>query len=490
MDSGASKPDGEARRLTCNVIKQDDSAVYQETGGQQDSHVVAENDQDQSKANEENGKRHGKKEIMKARAPNDREKELGKGRPRDIIERKAKVKCAAANDEEDFGGLFELKEKRTSVDTASSDVCAPMPTQGDKKKEFEWMDSDDEVKEEICEVNGDDEKGDEGGDIDEENSMEVSVETLDAVQSFGRMMLLAPSLQKRLRSGSMPPADVTAACRALARTKFFDCDIFQDLYTCLQKLLSEDTLDGAQTHDAILCLKALNAYDREVFSSVARAFRAKTRAMDVGMRQSWLEVFKGFAHAADADFLQLLEVPPLVPTNPSFRKIRCFHHSRGTCVLEALCTFSHDSRAPLSLADGCSEDWWRSKPLVMTQNQKTLGFGVYGTSSNADMRNPPIAPSGWCMPGGSLGINQAMAAAMPQCTAQGMPQALSQGMAQGMAAAGGVMVVPGNANGMSVGGPLSSGLPMTMPASGPLQASAAMMFMRPDPEADMTGHGL
>jgi len=134
----------------------------------------------------------------------------------------------------------------------------------------------------------------------------------------------------------------------------------------------------AQTHDAILCLKTLNAYDKSIFSAVAKAFKAKTGSMDAAMRNIWLEIFKSFGHDLEKDFLQLLEVPPVPPTMPSYRKVRCWHHSRGLCVLDSACTFSHDQRAPLSLVEGGREDWWRSKSVMMTQNQKSLGDGAYG----------------------------------------------------------------------------------------------------------------
>lgn len=219
---------------------------------------------------------------------------------------------------------------------------------------------------------------DSGEEEEKEEDVEVSVDSLDQVQSFGRMMMLAPALQKQLRGGKLGPLEIMAACRALARTKFFDGDINEDLFKVLASTITADKLDVLQTNDVIFCLKTLNAYDRKVLSAVARSFKSKTSAMDAAMRAAWLEVFKAYKHEHEPDFLQLLEVPPLLPTNPSYRRIRCFHFSRGNCTLGTLCTYSHDSRAPLSLADGGSEDWWRSKPLVMTQNQKTMGAGVYG----------------------------------------------------------------------------------------------------------------
>mmetsp|Transcript_92118 Transcript_92118/g.152578 ORF Transcript_92118/g.152578 Transcript_92118/m.152578 type:complete len:265 (+) Transcript_92118:3-797(+) len=244
--------------------------------------------------------------------------------------------------------------------------------EGDEEDEHETQQEGD--KHASIDKDRDDEKKDSDEDV------EVTIETLDEAQSFGRMMLLAPTLRKRLRGFGVDPALVVAACRALARTKFFDSDILEDLYRVLCKLIQTTKLDVTQTNDAVQCLWTLNAYDCKVFRAVASAFQCQTRSMDAGMRATWLEIFKGFGHDADKGFLQMLEVPPVLPMHPSYRKVRCRHHARGECSLGATCSFSHDQRAPISLLDGGNEDWWRSKPLVMTQNQKTMGRGVYGES--------------------------------------------------------------------------------------------------------------
>jgi len=259
------------------------------------------------------------------------------------------------------------------------------------------MDSDDDDDEQDEAKDTDRKVEDEDGDEGCGGLTVVTVDALDEVHSFGRMMLLAPALRKWLQSSATGPAEVMAVCRALARTKFFDGDILDDLYMVLRRLLQADSLDFAQTDDAIRCFRTLNAYDRSFFSAVARAFKGKTQEIPATIRNTWLEAYKGFGHLVESDFLQLLEVPPLLTNNPSYRRVRCWHYSRGLCLLEALCTFSHDPRAPLSLADGGNEDWWRSKPLVMTQNQKTLGHGVYGLSNTSDMRAPPAAPAGWLL---------------------------------------------------------------------------------------------
>lgn len=305
--------------------------------------------------------------------------------------RRPAVRCAAANDDEDLGGPFDVdpaparKAARRAADApasarpAAAEAAASAeegheaasgsgrPRVKRREKEFAWMDSesDDEGEE------GVEEEG------EKEDMEEATTEVLDAVQSFGRMMVLSSSLQQKLRSGGMDPTVVAAACRALTRAKFFDCDLLQDLSKVLVQLLQKESLDALQMSDAIQCLQELNAYDRAVFSAVARAFRTKTAALDPGMRSYWLKVFKGFGHSADQDFLQHLEVPPVMVTSPLYRKVRCQFLAAG-CALGAACTYSHDLRAPLRLEDAGSEDSWRSRQTVMTQDQRTLGRGSYG----------------------------------------------------------------------------------------------------------------
>merc|ERR1712007_229521 len=106
------------------------------------------------------------------------------------------------------------------------------------------------------------------------------------------------------------PADVSAVCRALSQTKFFD-----------RKMLAASKLTVPQTSDVIQCLKALNAYDHDVCTAIARCFSSRTGDMDVGTRTEWLESFKGFNHNTELFFLQLLEVPPVPPIHPNYKKV-------------------------------------------------------------------------------------------------------------------------------------------------------------------------
>mmetsp|Transcript_102224 Transcript_102224/g.286569 ORF Transcript_102224/g.286569 Transcript_102224/m.286569 type:complete len:315 (+) Transcript_102224:92-1036(+) len=300
--------------------------------------------------------------------------------------RKAAVRCAAANDDEDLGGLVDLKEPHSRGDRAAHGGSAssrdgakgdegPKPKKK-KAKEFAWMDSEDEDESDGADH---DEDRREEKDAPSENEEEVSVDILDKVQNFGRMMLIAPSVRGKLRGGSLEPPEVAATCRALGRVKFFDRELLDDLYVALQKLLAEGRLGPVETGDAVACMAVLNAYDAATFSAISRSWMLRTGELDAQSRNEWGEAFKLFGHKSEPAFLQLLEVPPAPILHPSYKKVRCWHFSRGSCILGEACTYSHDPRAPLSLADGTKEDWWKKGSLMMTQNQKNMGNGSYGT---------------------------------------------------------------------------------------------------------------
>lgn len=218
---------------------------------------------------------------------------------------------------------------------------------------------------------------------DSEENQDVSGEVLDQVQSFGKMMILAPALQKKLRR--MSPENVAAACRAMGRTRFFDGDILRDLHDVLKRLLQRDQLTAQQANDAVQCLWEINSYSQPVLGALATSFKGKIGTMEPVYRQMWLEIFKSFKHDEDKDFQQLLETPPLTSVSPGYQKIRCFHHSKGFCAVgEKACTYSHNPRAPLSLE--MSFGPVRSSPLVMTQNQYTMGRTIYGGSRREPIR--------------------------------------------------------------------------------------------------------
>lgn len=321
--------------------------------------------------------------------------------------RKVSVRCAAANDDEDDDdedNVFvsrvpkrprEGKAAGSSSAAASSEQHSPIKKK--KEKEFAWMESDDEddaepsgkrkdadaaassKKKEFAWMESDDEddakdnakpSGEQTRDAVAED--EATLENLEAVQSFGRMMLLMESLHDKLKARSLGAEEVAAACRALGRAKFFDGELLESLSSHLRAMIFSDKLSAEQVSDVMTCFWELNYYKKDVFSAVAKIFKSEIHQANLGPmdRGTWLEVMRALNHETDLDFMQLLEVPPLPPTNPSYRRIKCQFFARGNCALGEVCTWAHSDKAPLSLDMGGNEDAWRKRSVIMTHCQK------------------------------------------------------------------------------------------------------------------------
>merc|ERR1711865_457423 len=133
------------------------------------------------------------------------------------------------------------------------------------------------------------------------------------------MMLLSESLLKKLKRGDLGAEEVAAVCRALARSKFFDGDILEELIPILRRMIVGNKLTADQVTDVIVCLKELNYYKQPVCSAVAATFKAKIFYLTTAVRSTWLEALRSLGHKSDLEFMQLLKVPPLQPGNPNYR---------------------------------------------------------------------------------------------------------------------------------------------------------------------------
>jgi len=239
----------------------------------------------------------------------------------------------------------------------------------DEAKGSQGAEPDGEAKE----AAGDAQRG--GDDEDDEASADCSAPVLDAAERFGQLVRLLPAVQARLSKGAMEGADIAALYRAMSRLKFFDGDVLDSLNAALCKLLRGGKATDTLACDAAECLSTLNAYDRNVYSTIAQFFRPRILVLDPGVRNLLLQCFQHVNHAADKDFAQMLEVTPLSPVHPGFKKLRCRHDSQGSCVLGASCTFSHDPRALFTLEVGTGIP--RPSQVMLTQCQLLQGRGAY-----------------------------------------------------------------------------------------------------------------
>merc|ERR1712151_534087 len=133
--------------------------------------------------------------------------------------------------------------------------------------------------------------------------------------------------------------------------------------------VSDGKLTGDQATDVIVCLKELNYYKKDVFAAIAKWFKPKVTTLSAAIRSTWLEAMQSLGHKCDRDFMQMLEVLPLQPVNPGYRRIKCAFFAKGTCELGDSCTYAHNDFAPLSLSDASNEDKWRKRSVIMTHDQ-------------------------------------------------------------------------------------------------------------------------
>lgn len=136
--------------------------------------------------------------------------------------------------------------------------------------------------------------------------------TVGEVNNFPQMVRIAPSLQRR--AATMSAAELVAVCAAAARVKFYDAALFGAVTAGLRRQLARSTANsgrGLKTGELVVVLGSLaelNAYDREIFSTAARAFAGSgvVEGLDAAQRQQLLSSFKAVKHEGDEDLVNHL----------------------------------------------------------------------------------------------------------------------------------------------------------------------------------------
>lgn len=132
------------------------------------------------------------------------------------------------------------------------------------------------------------------------------------VQNFPQMVRMAPSLQRR--AATMSAAELVAVCAAAARVKFYDAALFGAVTAGLRRQLARSSANsgrGLRNGELIVVLSSLaelNAYDREIFSTAARAFAGSgvVEGLDAAQRQTLLSSFKAVKHEGDDELVNHL----------------------------------------------------------------------------------------------------------------------------------------------------------------------------------------
>lgn len=171
-------------------------------------------------------------------------------------------------------------------------------------KEYAWMDS-----------------GDEGGD---DRASVVSAASSEAalpeaklpasvgdIETFTEFLRMTPALKKTC--DGLPAAELVALCETAARVKYFDGDLFKDVFKQLCARFSKNAFDFIQATAVIAALVELNACDAHVFGAAKDALLPRVGEMPKALRLQWLKLLVAAGHAYDGPFEEALRMAPLLP---------------------------------------------------------------------------------------------------------------------------------------------------------------------------------
>lgn len=239
-----------------------------------------------------------------------------------------------------------------------------------REKEFAWMDSEDESGGEA----GSDASpsspsrkvarpsGEDGDDKAQAEAVNVK---LEEVQTFAAFVRITPALTRDV--ANLSADQLAALCATAARLRYFDGDLFREVYKALVRHFAGGEVDSRAATDIAQHLADLNAYDEQVFSAAIASMAPRIEQLHKELRLRWLSILEQVRHTSSPSFVEALRSAPVLEDIPvtisSGGRMPCRHYSRGFCSLGRGCTFSHDAGlVPLPMVS----------PTVLTQMQSSM----------------------------------------------------------------------------------------------------------------------
>eukprot|EP00929_Paragymnodinium_shiwhaense_P090712 TRINITY_DN50855_c0_g1_i1.p1 TRINITY_DN50855_c0_g1~~TRINITY_DN50855_c0_g1_i1.p1 ORF type:complete len:316 (-),score=81.91 TRINITY_DN50855_c0_g1_i1:80-1027(-) len=141
---------------------------------------------------------------------------------------------------------------------------------------------------------------------DEEEDGPPLPNSLCEVRSFSEMVRMAPKIQRR--AASMKTTELTEACAAAARVKFYDGDLLECVLKNLQKRLKSrsDALGVTGIVTVMSSLADLNAYNKDFFAAAAKIIDSSFDRLDASQTSKALAAFKAAKHEGDQDLIEAL----------------------------------------------------------------------------------------------------------------------------------------------------------------------------------------
>eukprot|EP00929_Paragymnodinium_shiwhaense_P008906 TRINITY_DN112896_c0_g1_i1.p1 TRINITY_DN112896_c0_g1~~TRINITY_DN112896_c0_g1_i1.p1 ORF type:complete len:336 (+),score=85.65 TRINITY_DN112896_c0_g1_i1:161-1168(+) len=189
------------------------------------------------------------------------------------------------------------------------------------------------------------------------------------IDTLGQMARAATSLQKRLEKGELRPRELVEVVQALARSKYFNGELFSALADELRRAVEARRRDlGVQEIlDVVFKLADLNAYNERLFEAACVALTSEMPAVPESERQKLEATLKRFSHRPGDEFIAALRSRRPEASTGS-RKPPCELFFRGQCKWGPKCKLSHDEAA---FDNAMNSSTWR--PPTQSGN-KSVGY--------------------------------------------------------------------------------------------------------------------
>eukprot|EP00746_Dinoflagellata_sp_MGD_P148621 gnl/MRDRNA2_/MRDRNA2_80810_c0_seq5.p1 gnl/MRDRNA2_/MRDRNA2_80810_c0~~gnl/MRDRNA2_/MRDRNA2_80810_c0_seq5.p1 ORF type:complete len:276 (-),score=63.29 gnl/MRDRNA2_/MRDRNA2_80810_c0_seq5:35-862(-) len=217
-----------------------------------------------------------------------------------------------------------------------------------KEKEFAWMDSEDESDVQQTEKKADGEQQHEDSDSESFSPCPAPPQSMSEITTLSEFLRASKSIQKAVPSIST--VELVLLCETASRLKYYDGDLFAEVYSQLKIRIDSKMLTAAQVTAVASALLDLNAYNVDVFTSACEFLMPQISGLGKENRLKWVDMLTAAKHKGAHAFMEALRTAPLAPGEETIGNGLPFeicwdYANGGFCKRGTSCPWKHDKNA-------------------------------------------------------------------------------------------------------------------------------------------------
>eukprot|EP00746_Dinoflagellata_sp_MGD_P148618 gnl/MRDRNA2_/MRDRNA2_80810_c0_seq1.p1 gnl/MRDRNA2_/MRDRNA2_80810_c0~~gnl/MRDRNA2_/MRDRNA2_80810_c0_seq1.p1 ORF type:complete len:283 (-),score=61.54 gnl/MRDRNA2_/MRDRNA2_80810_c0_seq1:35-883(-) len=240
---------------------------------------------------------------------------------------------------------LESKKDSASAAQVRSDSAVKVPN---KEKEFAWMDSEDESDAQHTELKADTENKKEESDSESFSPCPAPPNSISEITTLAGFLRASKSIRKAVPS--MSTDELVLLCETASRLKYYDGDLFAEVYSQLKIRIDSKMLTAAQVTAVASALLDLNAYNVDVFTSACEFLMPQISGLGKENRLKWVDMLTAAKHKGAHAFMEALRTAPLAPGEETIGNGLPFeicwdYANGGFCKRGTSCPWKHDKNA-------------------------------------------------------------------------------------------------------------------------------------------------